>query len=70
MKFVCLLHESELQVTELTEYKGTDTSVRHIVTINYSHTYLHQIQSMQKCDKSILTINLSLISFTIITLKY
>ena len=21
MKFVCLLHESELQVTELTEYK-------------------------------------------------
>ena len=26
MKFVCLLHESELQVIELTEYKGTDTS--------------------------------------------
>ena len=31
MKFVCLLHESELQVTELTEYKGTDTSIRHII---------------------------------------
>ena len=40
MKFVCLLHESELQVTELTEYKGTDTSIRYI---NYSDTYLHQI---------------------------
>ena len=42
MKFVCLLHESELQVTELIEYKGTYTSVRHIciIYINYSDTYL------------------------------
>ena len=42
MKFVCFLHESELQVTELTEYKGTDTSIRHIciIYINYSDTYL------------------------------
>ena len=41
MKFVCLLHESELQITELTEYKGTDTSVRHIVNlITHIHTYI------------------------------
>ena len=40
MKFVCLLHESELQVTELTEYKNTYISIRHII---YSDTYLHQI---------------------------
>ena len=45
MKFVCLLHESELQVMELTEYKDTDTSIRHIciMYINYSDTYIHQI---------------------------
>ena len=45
MKFVCLLHESELQVTELTEYKSTDTSTRYtcIIYINYSDTYLYQI---------------------------
>ena len=45
MKFVCFLHESELQVTELTEYKSTDTSIRHIciIYINYSDTYLYQI---------------------------
>ena len=43
MKFVCLHHESELQVTELTKYKGTGTSIRHINYINYSGTYLHQI---------------------------
>ena len=43
MKFVCLLHESKLQVIELTEYEGTDTSIRHIIYINYSDTYLHQI---------------------------
>ena len=43
MKFVCLLHENELQVTELTEYKGTYTSIRHIIYINYSDTFLHQI---------------------------
>ena len=46
MKFVCLLHESELQVTELTEYKGTDTTIRHIIYINYSDTYLHQIATI------------------------
>ena len=42
MKFVCLLHECELQVAELTEYKGTDTSIRHtcIIYINYSDTYV------------------------------
>ena len=40
MKFVCLLHESESQVTKLTEYKGTDTSVRHSVNINYSYIYI------------------------------
>ena len=43
MKFVCLLHESELQVTELTEYKGTYTLIRHTIYINYSDTYLHHI---------------------------
>ena len=43
MKFVCLLHESELQVIKLTEYQGTDTSIRHIIYINYSDLYLHQI---------------------------
>ena len=41
MKFVCLLHEGELHVTELMEYKGTDTTIRHIIYINYSDTYLH-----------------------------
>ena len=44
MKFVCLLHESELQVTEVTEYNGTDTSVRHIfiiyINITQMHTYI------------------------------
>ena len=29
MKFVCLLHESELQVTELSEYNDTYTSIKH-----------------------------------------
>ena len=56
MKFVCLLHESELQVTELTEYNGTYTSVRHIciIYINYSDTYLHQITSTKhKMCKSV-----------------
>ena len=43
MKFVFWLHESELQVTELTEYKGAYTSIWHIIYINYSDTYLHQI---------------------------
>ena len=43
MKFVCLLHESELQATELTEYNGTYTSIRHIIYINYSDTYLYQV---------------------------
>ena len=43
MKFVCLLHESELSVIELTEYKDTDTSIRHITYINYSDTYLHPV---------------------------
>ena len=45
MKFECLLHESELQATELTEYKGTDTSIRHIciIYINYLDTCLHHI---------------------------
>ena len=45
MKFGCLLHESESQVTELTECKSTETSIRHIciIYINYSDTYLHQI---------------------------
>ena len=45
MKFVCLLHDkSEVQVTKVTEYKGTDTSIRHIIYINYSHTHtLHQV---------------------------
>ena len=42
MKFVCLLHESELQIIELTKYKGTGTSIRHIciIYINYSGTYV------------------------------
>ena len=39
MKFVCLLLESELQVTEVTEYNGTDASINYIIYINYSHTY-------------------------------
>ena len=43
MKFACLLHENELQYTELVEYKGKDTSIKHIIYINYSDTYLHQI---------------------------
>ena len=46
MKFVCLLHESELQVTELTEYNGAYTSIRYIICINYSVTYLHQIATI------------------------
>ena len=34
-------HESELQVTELTEYKDTDTSIRHTITlITQIHTYI------------------------------
>ena len=37
MKFVCLLHGSELQVTELTEYKGTD------VQLGTSFTLITQI---------------------------
>ena len=43
MKFVCLLHESELLVTihKLTEYEGSYTSIRHTIYINYSDT--HQI---------------------------
>ena len=40
MKFVRLLHESELQVTE---YKGTYTSIRHIIYIKYSDTYSYRI---------------------------
>ena len=43
MKSVCLLHESELQDTELTEYKGSATSIRHIIYINCLDTYSHQI---------------------------
>ena len=77
MKFVCLRHESELQVTELTEYKGAYTSIRHIIYIKYSNTYLYYIASTGrtkyktcKCDKNILSVNLSLISFAIIALKY
>ena len=55
MKFVCLLHESELQVTEVIEYKGTYTSIGHIVYINYSDIYLHQIATTgstkyKKCE--------------------
>ena len=39
MKFVCLLHESELQViAELKEYNRTDTSIRLIIT--QTHTYI------------------------------
>ena len=54
MKFVSLLHKSELQVTELTEYR----------------IERNLIQSMQKCDKNILSVSPSLILFTIIALKY
>ena len=50
MKFVCLLHESKLQITELTEYKGTDTSIRHVIYINYPDTYLHVVLNT-KCAK-------------------
>ena len=31
MKFACLLHENELQDTELVEYKSTDTSIKRII---------------------------------------
>ena len=63
-----MLHESELQVTELAEYKGTDTSIRLIIYINYLDTYLHQITTgstkyiARKCDKNILSVSPSLIS--------
>ena len=41
MKFVYLLHESELQVTELTEYKGTDLQLGTMFTlITQIHTYI------------------------------
>ena len=43
MKFICLFHESELQVTELTEHKDKYTSIRHIICINYSDRSLHQV---------------------------
>ena len=71
-----MFHESELQVTELTEYKDTDTSIRHIIYINYLDTYLHQIattgSTKYKTCKSMTkhTMNLSLFLFTIIALKY
>ena len=41
MKFVCLLRESELQVTELTEYKSTDLQLGTSFTlITQIHTYI------------------------------
>ena len=78
MKFVCLFHESELQVTELTEYKDRDTSIWHIIYINYSDTYLHHIattgSTKYKACKSVIKTYVvcvpSLISFVIIALKY